>query len=287
MGESAGLRRARTASTERNFAAELSRITTEIKATSTFTVSSSGAPKPVPSLTPPWESMMTKLKPTLPKAARFVKRPRIRATPSASSPARMSCAKSSALGTTVPCMNARKKGGACETKPPASKLVASCCGNGGFSSFSTAPLSQTAPTSTRTHTMPFTARLLSEIPDILILRIRTTATKGGRTGAPPLAYVALYGSQVTAKGASVEERISRRRFMRLGTALGVGAAGASVLAACGGGSGGGGDAAGGSDDGGGSGGGGGYRGDAGGGGGSTESSGKKTGGGAKGAQASG
>jgi nitrite reductase/ring-hydroxylating ferredoxin subunit len=121
--------------------------------------------------------------------------------------------------------------------------------------------------------MPFTARLLSEIPDILILRIRTTAAKGWRTGAPPLAYVAQYGSQGTAKGASVEERISRRRFMRLGTALGVGAAGASVLAACGGGSGGGGDAAGGSDDGGGSGGGGGYRGDA--------------GGGAKGAQASG
>ncbi len=33
----------------------------------------------------------------------------------------------------------------------------------------------------------------------------------------------------------MEERISRRRFIRLGTALGVGAAGASVLAACGGG----------------------------------------------------
>jgi cytochrome b6-f complex iron-sulfur subunit len=33
----------------------------------------------------------------------------------------------------------------------------------------------------------------------------------------------------------VEERISRGRFIRLGTALGVGAAGASVLAACGGG----------------------------------------------------
>jgi cytochrome b6-f complex iron-sulfur subunit len=33
----------------------------------------------------------------------------------------------------------------------------------------------------------------------------------------------------------VEERISRRGFIRLGTALGVGAAGASVLAACGGG----------------------------------------------------
>ncbi len=97
----------------------------------------------------------------------------------------------------------------------------------------------------------------------------------------------------------MEERISRRRFIRLGTALGVGAAGASVLAACGGGSGGGGDngggsddgggsgGGGGSDDGGGSGGGGGYRGDAGGGGGSNESPDKKTGGGSKGAQASG
>jgi Rieske Fe-S protein len=43
----------------------------------------------------------------------------------------------------------------------------------------------------------------------------------------------------------VDERISRRRFIRLGTALGVGAAGASVLAACGGGeSGSGGSAAG-------------------------------------------
>ena len=80
----------------------------------------------------------------------------------------------------------------------------------------------------------------------------------------------------------MEERISRRRFIRLGTALGVGAAGASVLAACGGG-GSGGD---GSDDGGGPGGGGGYGGNAGGGGGSNESSGKKTGS-SKGAQASG
>ncbi len=37
----------------------------------------------------------------------------------------------------------------------------------------------------------------------------------------------------------MEERISRRRFIRLGTVLGVGAASASVLAACGGGGGGG------------------------------------------------
>ena len=65
----------------------------------------------------------------------------------------------------------------------------------------------------------------------------------------------------------MEERISRRRFIRLGTVLG--AAGASVLAACGGG---------GSGDG--SGGGGEYGGGAGGGGGgSNKSSGKKTDGG--------
>ena len=84
----------------------------------------------------------------------------------------------------------------------------------------------------------------------------------------------------------MEERISRRRFIRLGTALGVGAAGASVLAACGGGSNGSGEGGGGPDNGE-PGGGGGYRGDAGGGGGSNESPGKKTGGGSKGAQASG
>jgi len=44
----------------------------------------------------------------------------------------------------------------------------------------------------------------------------------------------------------VEERISRGKFIRLGTALGVGAASASVLAACGGGSGSGGGSGGGS-----------------------------------------
>jgi cytochrome b6-f complex iron-sulfur subunit len=77
----------------------------------------------------------------------------------------------------------------------------------------------------------------------------------------------------------VEERISRGRFIRLGTALGVGAAGASVLAACGGGSssGGSGGGSGSGGSGGGSDGGGGeYGGGAGGGGGSNKSSGKKT-----------
>jgi cytochrome b6-f complex iron-sulfur subunit len=65
----------------------------------------------------------------------------------------------------------------------------------------------------------------------------------------------------------MQERISRRGFIRLGTALGVGAAGASVLAACGGGESGGGgsgNGSGGND-----------------GGGSTQSSGKKTDGGAE------
>ena len=67
----------------------------------------------------------------------------------------------------------------------------------------------------------------------------------------------------------MEEGISRRRFIRLGTALSVSAAGASVLAACGSGNGG---SGGGSDGGGGE-----YGGGAGGG--SNKSSGKKTDGG--------
>jgi Rieske Fe-S protein len=76
----------------------------------------------------------------------------------------------------------------------------------------------------------------------------------------------------------VEERISRRRFIRLGTVLGVGAASASVLAACGsGGSESGSKESGSKESGNGSGGGGGgeYGGGAGGGGGSNESSGSK------------
>jgi len=70
----------------------------------------------------------------------------------------------------------------------------------------------------------------------------------------------------------VEERISRGRFIRLGTVLGVGAAGASVLAACGGssGSGGGGES--------GDGGGGGGEHGGGAGGGNAETSGEKAGG---------
>ena len=67
----------------------------------------------------------------------------------------------------------------------------------------------------------------------------------------------------------MEERISRRRFIRLGTVLGVGAASASVLAACGGGDdsagGGGGDVSGGGAGSGGGGGGGGNGGSSGGG----------------------
>jgi cytochrome b6-f complex iron-sulfur subunit len=70
----------------------------------------------------------------------------------------------------------------------------------------------------------------------------------------------------------VEERISRRRFIHLGTALGVSVAGASVLAACGGGAGGG-------ESGNGAGGGGGEYGGGTGGGEAKKSSGKKTDGG--------
>jgi cytochrome b6-f complex iron-sulfur subunit len=70
----------------------------------------------------------------------------------------------------------------------------------------------------------------------------------------------------------VEESISRKRFIRLGTALGVGAASASVLAACGGGSGGGGSESGGGS---GSGGGAGKGSDGGNAGGSNESGGSK------------
>ena len=73
----------------------------------------------------------------------------------------------------------------------------------------------------------------------------------------------------TDEGSVVEERISRRRFIRLGTALGVGAASASVLAACGGG----GESAGGGE------------GDAGGGGGPVKSDGAARGAQAQGGQA--
>jgi nitrite reductase/ring-hydroxylating ferredoxin subunit len=77
----------------------------------------------------------------------------------------------------------------------------------------------------------------------------------------------------TNEGSVVEERISRKRFIRLGTALGVGAASASVLAACGGGESGSGGSGNGS-------GGGGEHGEhAGGGGDSNKPSGKKTDGG--------
>src|SRR5829696_3912005 len=55
-------------------------------------------------------------------------------------------------------MKSWKKGGACETKPPAWRLAANCRGKLGFSSFSRPPLSQTAPIKTRTHTMPFMYR---------------------------------------------------------------------------------------------------------------------------------
>jgi nitrite reductase/ring-hydroxylating ferredoxin subunit len=86
----------------------------------------------------------------------------------------------------------------------------------------------------------------------------------------------------TNEGSVVEERISRKSFIRLGSALGVGAAGASVLAACGAG----GSGSGGSGNGSGGGGGGEHAEHAGGGGDANKPSGKKTDGG-MGRQASG
>jgi cytochrome b6-f complex iron-sulfur subunit len=115
--------------------------------------------------------------------------------------------------------------------------------------------------------MPFTVRLLSELTWHLYSTY-TRARDGGMENHGLAACVLSY--VVTDEGSIVEEKISRGRFIRLGTALGVSAASASVLAACGGSSESGGGSGGGSDggSGGGSGngsGGGGYGGNAGGG----------------------
>jgi Rieske Fe-S protein len=79
--------------------------------------------------------------------------------------------------------------------------------------------------------MPFTARLLSELPWHLYSTY-TRACDGGMENRGLAACVLSY--VVADEGSIVEEKISRGRFIRLGTALGVGAASASVLAACGG-----------------------------------------------------
>jgi cytochrome b6-f complex iron-sulfur subunit len=107
--------------------------------------------------------------------------------------------------------------------------------------------------------MPFTARLLSELPWYLY----STYTRAGDGGMENHGLAACVLSYVVAdEGSIVEEKISRGRFIRLGTALGVGAASASVLAACGGSSESGGGGSGGGSNGGS---GGGYGGNAGGG----------------------
>jgi cytochrome b6-f complex iron-sulfur subunit len=78
--------------------------------------------------------------------------------------------------------------------------------------------------------MPFTARLLSELP----WHLYSTYTRAGKGGMENHGLAACVLSYVVAdEGSIVEEKISRGRFIRLGTALGVGAASASVLAACG------------------------------------------------------
>jgi hypothetical protein len=95
---------ARGPSKESAFAAGLKRIRSEIRATSKFMVRISGDPMPVPSRTPPCERSIIRLRTVLPRAAGLVRRPRISASPNASSPNRWTCAKSSALGTTVLCI---------------------------------------------------------------------------------------------------------------------------------------------------------------------------------------
>jgi Rieske Fe-S protein len=95
--------------------------------------------------------------------------------------------------------------------------------------------------------MPFTARLLSELP----WHLYSTYTRAGDGGMENHGLAACVLSYVVAdEGSIVEEKISRGRFIRLGTALGVGAASASVLAACGGSSESGGGGSGGGSDGG-------------------------------------
>jgi Rieske Fe-S protein len=79
--------------------------------------------------------------------------------------------------------------------------------------------------------MPFTVRLLSGLPWHLYSTY-TRARDGGMENHGLAACVLSY--VVADEGSIVEEKISRGRFIRLGTTLGVGAASASVLAACGG-----------------------------------------------------
>src|SRR5215213_8466758 len=167
-------------------------------------------------------------------------------------------------------MKSWKNGGACETKPPACRLAANWPGKRGFSSFSTPPLSQTAPIRTRTHTMPFTPRTPLADRHALLCYIRAGEDLGSYRSLPdcreiltPVAlcltrtttgYVAYIKKTTGDDEEEALEKISRERFIRLGTTLGVGAACASLVA--GGGKSGGGDSGGGNYGGGDSGGGG-------------------------------
>jgi cytochrome b6-f complex iron-sulfur subunit len=80
--------------------------------------------------------------------------------------------------------------------------------------------------------MPFTRGSSPKVQDLLYSTYTHDGGEGMENRSPAACVCKLY---VTNEGSVVEERISRKRFIRLGTALGVGAAGASVLAACGGG----------------------------------------------------
>src|SRR3712207_3288301 len=152
---------------------------------------------------------------------------------------RSSCANSSAFGTTVFCMNPWKKGGACEMKPPVSRLAANCLGNAGFSSFSRPPLSHTAPTRMRTHVMPFTAKLLSATlvsSPLFYVYARLSRRDGeDRSQRSYVCSCVVRKREMSGEGGIVEREIAGERYHRLTAALVVGAASASVLAACGGG----------------------------------------------------
>jgi arsenite oxidase small subunit len=91
----------------------------------------------------------------------------------------------------------------------------------------------------RIHVMPFTAKLLSAALISHLLYVYARLRRRDGENRSPRSYVCscvVRKPELSNEGGIVERAISRERFIRLGAALGVGAASASVLAACGGGS---------------------------------------------------
>src|SRR5215210_7280785 len=126
--------------------------------------------------------------------------------------------------------------------PPAPRLAANCRGNSGLRNFSIAPFNHTAPTSILTHAMPLNLKTSSsKVRNCFILR----TSDGGNCRMKknrnlwPCVYL-LYNCAAERprttieEGILAEERLSRVKFIKLGAALGMGAAGASLVAACGG-----------------------------------------------------